>query len=134
MGFTIIAIIKLPQKCKVELESTFATVTWMLTAECLFCLLTHRYTALKESKIRCMTEATENGYNERGQGKHSATRSSGRLDVVPLLCMRNANNGQKQDFGNLMRVVDQKQDYHLEWPNVYHTSAVHSVHNATSHT
>ena len=89
--------------------------TWMLTAEHLFCLLTHRYTTLKESKIKCMTEAIENGYNKRGQGKHSATRSSGRLGVVPFLCIRNANNGQKQDFGNLMRAVDQKQD-HLEWP------------------
>ena len=54
--------------------------------------------------------------NEQGQGKHSATRSSGRLGVVPFLRMCNANNGQKQDLGDLMRAVDQKQDYHLEWP------------------
>ena len=54
--------------------------------------------------------------NERGQGKHSATCSSGRLGVVPFLCIHNANNGQKQDIGNLMRAVDQKQDYHFEWP------------------
>ena len=56
--------------------------------------------------------------NERGQGKHSATRSGGRLGVAPLRRMRNANNGQKQGFGNLTRAVDQKQDYHLEWPYI----------------
>lgn len=30
--------------------------------------------------------------------------------------MRISDNDQKRDFWNRMRVVDQKPDYHLEWP------------------
>ena len=68
--------------------------------------------------------------NERGQDIHSATWSSGRLGMIPLLRTCNAKNDQKQDFDNLMQAVDQKQDYHLEWPNNNNNSETPTVSKA----
>lgn len=67
-----------------------------------------------------MIEATESSYNspeyQQGNGKDSTALQRGRLGVVLLLRMHTTNNGLKHGFGNSMQAVDQKRDYHLEWP------------------